>query len=504
MVRLLRRDLTAGEVLAFIIGAMAPLLVTTGVNPTAIGATGLTNLAIVYVVVAIVLLLFIPGYLAVSRLLPNPGAFYAIAARGSSRSIALGAGYVALFAYGALCIAAFGLWGATVAPQVSSLTGLNVRPWQAMLVAWVAVLALGLLRVKITGRVVLILLAAEIAFVTVADLVMFAHPFGGHAQWQSWSVSSLSLSGGHAGAFGAAFCICFLGIVGIEGGGTLFLDSRDGHRTIRRGTIAAAMVIVALYLATAWATAWAAGDTHLVARAGAEQQNLLFDLARPYLGPVLTNIGAVLLDTSVFIGMVSFSTFWSRYAYSMASEGLLPAAMARTRPKAGVPAGATLTLMGFALAAIVLWAVTGLDPLVTLFFYGGTFGGFGVMVLFTITSVSVIGFYLRHRRHRQRDSIWVRLIFPGLAAIALTGAVVLAVTHYDLMLGVTADNPLRVVLPAVFGVILVVCGLVGLTMRIVNRGRYDRIGLGVQAATGVAERVDLDDDALTGAGEVAP
>lgn len=492
----LRRDLSSMVVMTVVIGAVAPLMVGSGVNPTAIGATGITSLPIVYVAVGVLLLLFIPGYLAVSRYLPNPGAFYAITSR-VWRALALGVAFVALVAYCALFVGLFGAWGATVAPQAAALTGLPAKPWQAMLAAWLVVTALSLMRVTITGKIVALLLAAEICFVALADAAMFAHPFAGHPQWQSWTLSAPT--GPHHGVSAlaaaiAAFCICFLGTVGIEGGATTYLETRNGHRTIRRGTIGAAIVIVLLYLATAWATAWAAGDQHLVARAANEQQSLLFNLVRPYLGTAITDAGTVLLDTSIFIGMLSFSLFWSRYAFSMASEGMLPGPVARTRPKAGVPAGAVITLMTVALVAIVIWSLIGWDPLVTLFFYGGTFGGFGIMLLFAISSIAVIGFYLRHPRHRRRDSLWVRLILPGLAAAGLSAAVVSAVAHYDVMLGVAPDNPLRWILPSVYGAILAGALIAGLILRVARRDRYHRIGLGVQAATGVAERPDLADD----------
>ena len=491
--RPLRRDLTAVAVLAFIVASMAPLMVNAGVNTTAIATTGLTGLPLVYVVVGVVLVLFIPGYLAATRRLSgSPGAFYAIAARGFSRSVALGAGFIALIAYGALFVGLFGVWGATVAPQLSTLTGLPLHPWHVMVAAWVVVLICGLLRVELTGWVVTVLLAAEIAFVVVADLVMFAHPFGGRPQWHSWDVSQVTA--GTNGGFGAAFCICFLAIIGIEGGAVLHTESRQGYRTVRRGTTAAAVVIVALYLVSSWAMAWSAGDSHLVARAGSEQTGLLFNLAGPYLGPVITDAGTVLLDTSIFIGMLGFSTFWARYAYAMSREGLLPSGLSRTRPKAGVPAGAIFTLMGLALAVIGLWSLMHWDPLVTLFYWGGTFGGFGIMVLFAITAVSVVGYYARRPHRRRADSIWVRLVLPLLAAVTLIVAVVLAVSNYDVMLGVSSSDPLRWILPGVFAATLIVCAIVGLVLRATRPDAYSRIGLGDDADTGIDERADLDDE----------
>ena len=59
------------------------------------------------------------------------------------------------------------------------------------------------------------------------------------------------------------------------------------------------------------------------------------------------------------------------------------------------------------LVVIMVYAVLGLDPLVELFFYGGTFGGFGVLLLITATSLSVIAFFARRP---SEENAWRRLV----------------------------------------------------------------------------------------------
>jgi hypothetical protein len=116
-----------------------------------------------------------------------------------------------------------------------------------------------------------------------------------------------------------------------------------------------------------------------------------------------------------------------------------------------------------------------------LFFWLGTTGGFGILLLLTATSVAVIAFFARDP---HGESAWRRLIAPALATALLTGIVVLALLHYDTLLGVAPGSPAAWLLPAGYAVM----AAAGLGWAIVLRLRrphvYATIGLGAHAVTG--------------------
>jgi amino acid transporter len=73
--RALARDkLGMFAVLAFILASIAPMTVAAGVIPTAYALTGLAGIPAAFLVVAVVLALFCPGYVAMSRRIRNAGA----------------------------------------------------------------------------------------------------------------------------------------------------------------------------------------------------------------------------------------------------------------------------------------------------------------------------------------------------------------------------------------------------------------------------------------------
>ena len=75
--RALARDrVGVPSVWSFIMSGIAPLTVAAGVITSAYATTGLTGIPFAFIVIAFVLALFVPGYMAMSRYIMNAGAFY--------------------------------------------------------------------------------------------------------------------------------------------------------------------------------------------------------------------------------------------------------------------------------------------------------------------------------------------------------------------------------------------------------------------------------------------
>src|ERR1039457_2140378 len=175
MSRALARDrLGVPAVLFFVLAGVAPLTVAAGVIPTAYATTGLTGIPAAFVVIAVILAIWASGYVAMTRHIRNAGAFYAFISAGLGRVTGVAAALVALLAYSFLQVGLYGAFGPNAAAEASA----HHAAWA--LGAWAVVTVLGLARVDITGRVLGVLLCAEIT-VTLAETVTgLAHPAGGH------------------------------------------------------------------------------------------------------------------------------------------------------------------------------------------------------------------------------------------------------------------------------------------------------------------------------------
>lgn len=203
-------------------------------------------------------------------------------------------------------------------------------------------------------------------------------------------------------------------------------------------------IIAGLYALSSWSMTVAVGPENISAAAGEQSIELIFNLAAAHLGDTAVTIGQALFMTSVLAAMISFHNTTARYAFALGRERVLPAAFGQTSPRTGAPRVASLAQSLLGLLVIVLYAVNGWDPVVQLFYYAGTGGGFGVLLLIASTSVAVIVYFARSD---TSESLWRQAIAPALATVALAAIVAVAVANFATLLGVAPDSPLRWIIP---------------------------------------------------------
>ena len=181
--RALARDrLGVPAVLFFVLAGVAPLTVAAGVIPTAYQTTGLTGIPAAFLVIAVILALFATGYVAMTRHITNSGAFYAFVSRGLGRVVGVAAALVALLSYSFLQVGLYGAFGPNAASEAAAHLHVHDPWWVWALGAWAVITVLGLLRVDITGRVLGVLLCAEIIVILVETVAGLARPGGRSSQ----------------------------------------------------------------------------------------------------------------------------------------------------------------------------------------------------------------------------------------------------------------------------------------------------------------------------------
>ena len=311
-----------------------------------------------------------------------------------------------------------------------------------------------------------VLLTAEILVLLVLSLAGLGDPASG------LPLTSLSPGGlfGHPG-LGALLVTALLGYVGFEAAAVFSEEARLPRRTVPVATYASLAIIGAAYALASWAMSVHYGDGQVAAVAADQGPGMLFSMA----SPLVAEIATVLFMTSLFAAMISFHNAVARYMFALGRERVLPAALARTEPTTGAPRVASLTQSAVGLAVIVLYAVAGWDPMVRLFFWGGTTGAFGVLCLLVVTSLAVLRFFAREPRG---ENAWHRLIAPAVAAVALLAMVWTGLANYATLLGVPPGSTESWALPTAFGVAAVIGILYGIWLRSARPAVYQGVGLG--------------------------
>jgi amino acid transporter len=453
-------------VLYFILSAMAPMTVVAGVVTTMYAVTGLSAIGAAFVAVALVLAVFAVGYVAMARYITNAGALYAYISRGLGRPAGVGAALVAALAYNLLQVGLYGMFGPTLAGYLADKVGLDLSWWVYSLGAWLLVAILGVLRVDLNGRVLGVLLCAEVAVLLVLAIAGLGDPAAGVP------LTSLSPGGlfGHPG-IGALLVIALLGYVGFEAAAVFSEEARAPRRTVPVAVYTSLALIGAIYALASWAMSVHYGDDQVAAVAAQQGPGMLFAMS----SSTVAEIATVLFMTSLFAAMISFHNAVARYMFALGRERVLPGALARTEPRTGAPRVASLSQSAFGLAVIVLYALAGWDPMVRLFFWLGTTGAFGVLCLLAVTSIAVIRFFARDPRG---EPAWRRLVAPALATLALLAMVWSGLANYATLLGVPPGSTEAWVLPALFAVAGVAGILYGLWLRSSRPDVYQGIGLG--------------------------
>jgi amino acid transporter len=459
------------SVVFIVIAAAAPLTVVAGGATTGYAVTGVTGIPVAYLVVAAVLALFAVGYVAMSRRIVNAGAFYTYVARGLGRPSGVAAAFVALVAYNAMQIGLYGGFGAVLAQFLQARYDWDVTWWACALAGWAAVAVLGVLRIDLNGKVLAVMLIAECAVALLFDAVMLTQPINDAGV----SFDTLAPSHIFAAGIGAALVTAITGFVGFEGTVVFSEETKDPRRTVARATYIAVAVTGLLYGLSAWAMSVATGPDQIVAAAQTEGTDLIFNLVSPHLGDTIVTIGRLLFITSLFAALLSFHHTVARYLFALGRERVLPAVLARTSRRTGAPKAGSLTQSVLALAVISGYALAGADPIVHLFFWITVTGGLGVLILMTVTSAAVIGFFATTT---HGESAWRTWIAPLTATLALGAILAVTLQEFDTLLGVDATNPLRWAFPAAYAAAGLAGLLWALLLRTLRPDAYAAIGLG--------------------------
>lgn len=458
-----------------IASSVAPLTVVTLVVSTALAVTGLRGVPVGIVTVAAILLIFAVGYLAMGRHIPNAGAFYAYVAHGIGRAFGVGTSWVALVSYNCFQLCLYGAFGTIAVPLVKQAFGVDLPWFVCAFVAWAIVAVLGANEVKMSEKILVVLVVTETLLVLCYSFAILLTP------GFSFTGTAIAASNLWAPGAGTLIVIGMTAFAGVEQSAVYIEESKNPRRTIPIATYATIVTITGISVFAALVQISAGGPT-VVPQATQQGSQLFFNQAAAQLGTAALHVGNILLLTSALAALIAFHNAVARYTFALGREGVLPRAFGRTT-LAGAPRNASLTQTVLGLTVILLFAVAGWDPLTHLFYWGSTTGGLGVLLLITATSIAVIGFFARNPRG---ESVWHRLIAPSIATAILLVVSALAIDNLATLFGVEpGSGPARIV-PTALLLIFAAGTAWGLILRRIKPDVYAGIGRGTRSTTGSA------------------
>jgi len=426
-----RKTMSTTAMILFSFAASALVVVLIGAIPLAYATTGVQALPLLFLGVGAVIGLLSVSYTAMARRVRHSAVYYAAIARGLGRPLGVAGGGLALVGYSAILNAQFALFGTNAA----SLFGFG--PWWFWALVAAAVVAWFGVRGNRASTVFLaVVFGLSMLVIFLFDKAALAHPVGGHLTSDGWSRSGL------IGSIGGADAYVIASLIGFELPGS-FIEEKLSRASIRRAVYIALALLVGVYAITAYAVIAAVGPKGLAA---VDPLAILQDQYGTLLPPLVRVVALLVILTS----MTAFHAAFGRYAMAMAREGVLAAVFTRTRKgRNDAPVGASWLQTGISVAVIAGFALTGVDPMATLFAWFSALGSLTLLPLLLLTALAAL-FWLKST-DTDVVSGWTRWVAP-LIGIPL-GAVVFGEMLFNLgaLVGGGPSSPTRWAIPlAVF------------------------------------------------------
>ncbi|MGW3953941.1 APC family permease [Streptomyces sp. NPDC004752] len=420
-------------ILFFVLSGQAPLTGIAGAAPISVATGNGSGTPAAYVLAGIVVLLFSIGFVAMGRHVVDAGAFYTYIGTGLGRTAGAASASVALFSYCVIQAAIYGLYGSIVSSIVAQHTALDLPWWAYTLVTMAVVQALGAAGIETGARVLAVLVLAEFSILLVFGLVTL---FKGGGPEGLGVTESFSASAALQGAPGVAVMFAMASMFGFEATAIYGEEAKEPAKTVPRATYLSVIVVTIFFALVSWMLISAYGASKAPGAAGkalasGDSAGFVFAPIAAQFGGWAGDVLPVLLATSLFAGILTFHNSANRYLFSLGRDRQFPRSLARlNRRQAPSIAGCVQTAI--ALALVVPFVLTAKDPVVTLFSWFSGLAVLAMMLLYLLTSVSVVVFF---RRRRADQHLWNTLIAPVLGTLGIAGASWLILANFTTLIG---------------------------------------------------------------------
>lgn len=429
--RRLDGKLGVSSIVFMVIAAAAPITVVGGNTPIAIGKGPGDGAPLGFLIAALVMALFSVGFVTMTPYVKDAGAFFSYVATALGSGAGIATAFTALVTYYGIQIGCYGYIGWAINDLVVAFGGPQVH-WTIYSFAMFAVVAfVGYHNIDVSSKFLAVALVCEIGIVCVLDFAVLSNGGPEGIPWHSFSASNLT-----APNFGIAVLYALTGFIGFESTAVYRDEAKNPTRTIPIATYTAVAIIGLFYMVSSWALVTGAGASkagEVAMKTVDGNANMMIDIAGEYAGVVVQDVMQVLLVTSVFACVLSFHNIISRYQFTLANSGVLPAGLGVAHEKHNAPSRSSLVTTAVGVAIMIGFVISGLDPVGGVFGYGGAVATCGMMILMLVSSVSVLVFFMRHRD--LHVNLLASRIIPAVAIVGLAACMWLVLSNFTMVTG---------------------------------------------------------------------
>lgn len=420
------------ELFSTVIAFSAPVSVVAGFIPFVIVFDGL-GASTSFLVAMVAMLLFIVGFVTMSRFVAKSGAFYTFITAGLGKTVGLGAAILAIFAYVMFGACTFPFLGLNANALVTSYGGPQISWAWYGLGGWALCAVLGYFRIDLSAKVLTIAMALEVAIVMVFNIAVVKT--GGA---EGFSAAPFAWSAFSRGSVGLAVLFSVTCYLGFEATVVFRDEVVDPDKTIPRASYLSVLAIGIFYAATAYLLITALGVSHAVEAANKDPANMFADAMQTYVGKIGVDVTHLLVVSSIFASALSCHNIIARYLFTLGSDGVLSRFLGKKHPRHGSPYLASLTTSAMWLTLILGFGYSQIDAALLYGRIAGV-GGFCVIMLLFFTSIAVVCFFAR-MKDKPGTTVWHTLLAPVLSTLGLGALLYMAIANFDAMIGGTMSD----------------------------------------------------------------
>ena len=456
----LRGSLGVTAIVMMVVATAAPLTVMVANTPLIISLGNGMAAPFDAAVATLIMLLFTVGFVAMSKYITNAGAFYAYIQKGMGRMFGLGSATMAMTSYFFILVALEAYIGFATSELLHNFLGISV-PWWLLSFATIALVGfLGYRHIELSTKFLSVALVLEIAIVLVVDFVIVMENGVSSADLAPFSVGAMTSGSPGLGIMFAIYCF-----IGFEATVVFREEARDPERTIPRATYTAVLIVGAFYVVSMWCEVIGVGIHDVLPFASAHPGDMYQLIVERYLGKTSQDVMQVLLITSLFACILSIHNVVVRYQYVLGRYGVLSNRLASVHAKHGSPHVSSFTQTVSSCVLLLVLMALGLDPVTQMYAWGATAGTLGYMVILSLTCISIILFF---RRHRMDTRLWHTLIAPAGGLVGLLACLWIAIDNLPTLVGEVKANTVTWAI----GLVVVASFFVGYGMALRLRRRF--------------------------------
>ena len=379
------------EVIALSVAILAPTFASS-MNFGMIATNAGYSVSLVFVISVIALLFVAVAFVKFSKEFASAGSAYTYIEAGLGKKVGTVSGWALLLTYAGWTSGCSSAFGFLFSDFIKQIAGVDI-PWIVFtVIALFAIWFITYNDIRISTRIMLFIEIFSVILVLIVAIVILIKV----GTTTGLSLAPFKITKGYpATGIGAGMVAAILSFGGFEGAASLGEESKNPKKYIPIAILSTVIFAGVIYILVSFAEINGFGVNEDGLKAFTGSGSTIVDLSNKFIGPVFTAIITFAISISAFSTALGSSTASSRALYQLAKDGKAHASLGKVHEKHDTPYFANSVIaIATVIPVIVMFFATGMQISgFTVFYYIGTLGTLGLIVVYLLTCVSSIAYF---------------------------------------------------------------------------------------------------------------